>query len=252
MSIFRKRDRRRFHVTDEPMFIEPSLMGKPLASPWRRGGAILVDLALLFVIFILFLGVAMHLQTGGVIQNVWHAVTAGDSEARTRHVNEVMTALFRLIDERNPEALPEPLRNALARNDREAIARFLEEHDLNISVELVSKGKTTLDMERDMLILRNDVIVGKMSPLISQFAFFIAYFTLFTWGLNGRTPGKLLFRIRVIRLDGKRLKLWNAFERAGGYSASLSTLSLGFLEAFWHPNRQTVHDRISGTVVVIR
>ena len=41
-----------------------------------------------------------------------------------------------------------------------------------------------------------------------------------------------------------------AFGRAGGYSASLSTFGLGFLEALWNPNRQTIHDRISGTVVL--
>lgn len=56
--------------------------------------------------------------------------------------------------------------------------------------------------------------------------------------------------LRVARLDGNRLSLWDAFGRAGGYSASLSTLGLGFLEACWNPNRQTVHDRISGTVVL--
>lgn len=76
------------------------------------------------------------------------------------------------------------------------------------------------------------------------------YFTFFTWIMKGKTPGKWLFGIRVVRLDGKPIGLWDAFGRAGGYSASLSTLGLGFLEAIWHPNRQTVHDRISGTVVI--
>ena len=48
----------------------------------------------------------------------------------------------------------------------------------------------------------------------------------------------------------KRSKRRDAFGRTGGYSASLSTFGFGFLEAFWNPNRQTVHDRISGTVVL--
>ena len=46
------------------------------------------------------------------------------------------------------------------------------------------------------------------------------------------------------------MTLWDAFGRAGGYTASLSTFGLGFLEALWNPNRQTIHDRISGTVVL--
>jgi len=70
--------------------------------------------------------------------------------------------------------------------------------------------------------------------------------------LRGRTPGKFLFGIRIIRLDGKDIHIWQSFGRAGGYAASISTAGIGFLEAFWHPNRQTVHDRIAGTVVIRR
>ncbi len=77
------------------------------------------------------------------------------------------------------------------------------------------------------------------------------YFTVLTWKLKGRTIGKLLARIRVVQLDGSRMTLWICFNRAGGYAASLSTCGLGFLEALWHPNRQTVHDRVAGTVVVM-
>ncbi len=77
-----------------------------------------------------------------------------------------------------------------------------------------------------------------------------AYFALFTWLLKGPAPGKWLLGVRVVRLDGRPLTLWDAFGRTGGYSASLSTLGLGFVEALWNPNRQTMHDRISGTVVV--
>jgi uncharacterized RDD family membrane protein YckC len=64
--------------------------------------------------------------------------------------------------------------------------------------------------------------------------------------MKGKTPGKTLAGIRVTVLDGRRLSLWNSFGRAGRYAASAAT---GFLEAFWHPNRQTIHDRIAGTVV---
>ena len=56
--------------------------------------------------------------------------------------------------------------------------------------------------------------------------------------------------LRSLRLDCKRLNLWDTFGRAGGYSASIATLGIGFLEALWHPNRQAVHDRISETVVM--
>jgi uncharacterized RDD family membrane protein YckC len=74
-------------------------------------------------------------------------------------------------------------------------------------------------------------------------AFFLAW-----WG--GRTPGKRLLGIRVIQLDGKPMSWWMAFERAGGYAAGLATGLLGFLQIYWDPNRQAIHDKIAGTVVV--
>jgi uncharacterized RDD family membrane protein YckC len=75
------------------------------------------------------------------------------------------------------------------------------------------------------------------------------YFTLFPAFWRGRTPGKRLMGLRVVRLDGKPIGLWVAFNRFGGYAASVFTGLLGFLEMFWDPNRQALHDRIAATVV---
>jgi len=76
------------------------------------------------------------------------------------------------------------------------------------------------------------------------------YFTLFVAFWGGRTPGKRLMRIRIVRLDGKSIGLWVAFNRFGGYAASIFTGLLGFFEMFWDRNRQGLHDRIALTVVV--
>ncbi|WP_412063617.1 RDD family protein [Rubrivirga sp. IMCC45206] len=77
-----------------------------------------------------------------------------------------------------------------------------------------------------------------------------AYFTLTLAVWNGYTPGKRLLGIRVVRLDGRRLSLWAAFERFGGYVAGLVTGLLGFAQVLWDPNRQGVQDKIAGTAVV--
>lgn len=76
------------------------------------------------------------------------------------------------------------------------------------------------------------------------------YFTLFVALWRGRTPGKRLARIRVVRLDGKPIGWWVAFNRFGGYAASIFTGLLGFVEMFWDDNRMALHDRIASTVVV--
>jgi uncharacterized RDD family membrane protein YckC len=67
---------------------------------------------------------------------------------------------------------------------------------------------------------------------------------------NGQTLGKRLLGIRVRRLDGQPLNWWVAFERAGGYAAGFATGLLGFAQVYWDANRQCIHDRIVGTVVV--
>ncbi|MFQ5679662.1 MAG: RDD family protein [Gemmatimonadota bacterium] len=77
------------------------------------------------------------------------------------------------------------------------------------------------------------------------------YFTIFLARWKGRTPGKRLFGLRVVRLNGEPLGWWPAFERFGGYAASLATGTLGFLQIFWDANRQGVHDKVVGTVVVL-
>ncbi len=81
-------------------------------------------------------------------------------------------------------------------------------------------------------------------------AWFALYFTAFLVVWRGHTPGKRLAGVRVTRLDGRPLNWWHAFERFGGYSASLATLGVGFLQIFWDRNRQGIHDKIVETVVI--
>lgn len=77
------------------------------------------------------------------------------------------------------------------------------------------------------------------------------YFTVALSVFRGFTVGKRVMGIRVIRLDGQPLNWWAALERAGGYVAGVATGFLGFAQIFWDPNRQCVHDKIGGTVVVV-
>ncbi|MFQ5746308.1 MAG: RDD family protein [Gemmatimonadota bacterium] len=76
------------------------------------------------------------------------------------------------------------------------------------------------------------------------------YFTFFTGLWRGRTPGKRLLGIRVLRLDGKPISWWIAFERFGGYAASVFTGLTGFLQVLWDRNRQALHDKVAETVVI--
>jgi hypothetical protein len=76
------------------------------------------------------------------------------------------------------------------------------------------------------------------------------YFSIFTAWWKGQTPGKKLLGMRVIKLDNTPLNLWESFGRYGGYAAGLATGLMGFLQVFWDPNRQAIHDKISETLVI--
>lgn len=67
---------------------------------------------------------------------------------------------------------------------------------------------------------------------------------------KGQTLGKRLLKIRVVRLNNKPIGLFFAFERFGGYAAGFATGLLGFFQVYWDANRQAIHDKIAGTVVI--
>ena len=91
---------------------------------------------------------------------------------------------------------------------------------------------------------------GIFDDLGLGFGWAAVYFTAFLAMMRGQTPGKKLLGIRVIRLDGKPLGWWIAFERFGGYAASFSVGLLGFMQILWDRNRQGLHDKACETVVI--
>lgn len=120
------------------------------------------------------------------------------------------------------------LNNRLARADRR-----------NRALQAAAEQRGFLDMLKDWA---NVLGLG--------FGWLGLYFTAFLALWNGQTPGKRIFGMRVLRLDGRDIGWWAAFERFGGYAAGLVTGLLGFAQIFWDRNRQAIHDKISETVVV--
>ena len=137
--------------------------------------------------------------------------------------------------------------------------------DLVAGAELHRRAQTITTLETRLVRLKKEnerlteevehpSFLRSLKALAADFGlslgWFGLYFTLVPAWWDGYTPGKRLFRIRVYRLDGRPMTLWAAFERFGGYAAGLATGLLGFAQVFWDPNRQGIHDKISGTVVV--
>lgn len=225
----------------------PHLLGVSLASFRRRSAAFVLDVVL-FGILIggLFVGLTIasfHREDPTLLARL------GDAAAGKEARQQAIVDFLHICQERCPEMLPHEMRQAVAGRNVAA----LNEHwnpDANTTVGFGS-GPTELLPQGDqyMLTIGTDLLLGGFSSVLSWGGFFVGWFTLWTRLTRGRTPGKWLWRIRVIRLDGRALSWWDCFGRAGGYGASAATAMLGFLEALWDPNRQALHDRIAGTVV---
>lgn len=84
---------------------------------------------------------------------------------------------------------------------------------------------------------------------IAAAAVLVAYQPSF-WARTGRTPGMLIFGIRLARPDGSRIGPVRAAVRELAMVVSALPLGLGFLLAARDPRGQAWHDRIAGTVVV--
>ena len=127
-------------------------------------------------------------------------------------------------------------------------------------------GARVASLEEERTRLRREVntleeasertgIVGRLRSLADDLGlglgWFILYFTATVAIWQGRTPGKRLLGIRVVRLNAKPITWWSAFERAGGYWAGLATGLLGFFQILWDRNRQGIHDKITETAVIL-
>ena len=239
-------------VTDEPQTIAPNLMGASLATFRRRAAAYILDLLLFsIVVGALFLGFSLadfHRRNPTFIPRIGEMRAATDTTTVAQLKNDLLLDFLAAVNERCSEALPEEMVNLVEARDFASLDESYLEEDLTVAF---GKGATRMTRSSPRnLIIGKDFLFGSSSTFFSWGAFFVGWFTLWLWLTRGRSPGKALFRMKVVRLDGKPLRLWDSFCRAGGYSASTATLLLGFAEAIWHPNRQAMHDKIAGTVVL--
>lgn len=80
----------------------------------------------------------------------------------------------------------------------------------------------------------------------------VLYFASLFYFWKGQTIGKYILRIKVLSLYHERIGLWHCIERSLGYFASALEFGFGYIQAFWNPNRMTLHDKIGETIVIER
>jgi uncharacterized RDD family membrane protein YckC len=79
----------------------------------------------------------------------------------------------------------------------------------------------------------------------------IGYFTYFH-GTIGQTPGKMAMSLKVMQVSGEEMTPGVAFLRWVGYIVSSLGLFLGYIWVAFDPRKQGWHDKIAGTVVILK
>ncbi len=92
---------------------------------------------------------------------------------------------------------------------------------------------------------------GPSWPLGALVAFlvFVAYIVLF-WRWKGRTPGKMIMRLKIIRSDGSDLHWSDVILRFLSYIISFLIFLIGFIWAFFDDYNQALHDKLANTYVI--
>lgn len=120
--------------------------------------------------------------------------------------------------------------------------------------ELAGLGTRLVALWLDGLILGfiTGILVGYGRVAGGGLGFLIgaAYYAYFFSQHEGRTLGKMLFGIRVIKTTGEPLTAWDGVVRYFGYYVNSFVLGLGWLWAMFDANSQGWHDKIANTYVV--
>jgi RDD family protein len=232
-------------ITPDALSVDPSLFGTPLSGPGRRFWALTLDgIAVLmitamtssfwyvlpFIIGFFFLSRALQKGTGRFAG--MRRFSFGCLGFMVLLVSVAVIFSVRWLDENDGEEFVQELLEARERTEVPGL-------DFDPVADLPSDEGF------------GPWLRGKLDTLSFGLGWWTMYFAILMPWMKGSTPGKRIMGIRVVRLDGQPITWWHAFERAGGYAAGLATGLLGFVQIYWDPNRQGIHDKVAGTVVIL-
>lgn len=253
-------------VTAETLSAAASVLGLPLAEPWRRFAAMVVDLAAIGLLSLLsgpWLGLATGLMLVVLFGNAASAPIA--LKAVRLFCRGLGTVVFVLsvFALGHVSLLRDRVLNLEAFTGRTPVAAMKETVFVAPDASTAELRAATAQLEKqveDLKAENNRLQEGNRSWVYQSRAFANTlgvtfgwsgvYFTLLAGFLNGRTLGKLLLRTRAAKINGAAFTFFDSFVRHGGYIAGVAMGLTGFLKLLWEPNRQAVEDRIASTVVV--
>ena len=108
-------------------------------------------------------------------------------------------------------------------------------------------GDLSGDLVRDATGTGTVYLLYALVPLVTIF-----YFAISESSKAQATFGKRIMGIKVVNRRGEDMNFANAFLRAGAKFFVSGILFIGYLMAFFDPERRALHDRWAGTHVVNR
>jgi hypothetical protein len=253
-------------VTAETLSAAPSILGLPLADPWRRFTGMMIDLGAVTLLSLLS-GPWLGLGTGAMLILLFgNAASAPIPMKAVRLFCRVLGALIvalSVLALGHVSLIRDSALNLEAFTGREIIPAMKETiyvapdasaGELRSAVSRLEKQVSELKAENTRLreATRSWVYQSRAfaTTLGVTFGWSGVYFTLLAGFLNGRTLGKLIVGTRAAKTNGTPFTFFDGFVRHGGYIAGIAMGLTGFLKLLWEPNRQAVEDRIAGTVVI--
>ncbi len=78
----------------------------------------------------------------------------------------------------------------------------------------------------------------------------IGYMVILLGGPYGQTVGAKIARVRVVNMNGRQLGYWRGTARYFVSGISAIILGLGYLWMLKDPKKQTLHDKVAGSLVI--
>jgi uncharacterized RDD family membrane protein YckC len=245
-------------VTDEPLRVQPDLIGRPLAAPWRRFVAFAVDYLVLLVPSLLLAVAASAAAIWVRDPKALHSLLSliGLERSTPEVKVQAMRDLTTFLEAHHAVGLPPELRKAMAAGQNEVVTEILSR--ANISITLGPPGHREEDggeapgAEAQATPQIRVWLEQLIPPVLRAIVFYglgaLYFAALTTW--TGATVGKRLLGIRVVRLDGHHLSFTESLERFIGYLHIPGSLFLNLLDLWRDPNRRLPHDRVVHTAVI--
>ncbi|MDT9002023.1 RDD family protein [Paucibacter sp. APW11] len=258
-------------VSPDELNVAPALLGQPLATPKRRGLAMLIDLAVIGVLspfgnFFLLLagglalvlavprlsaGLGQRWRKAGwvivVLSGLLGGVAAWDewhgSGAVRRDSGKPASVAQEGVKADPAASEAETSAEVAAETAGAAATEALEARVEQLEAELKAARKHRgFNLRQQLHQMADDIGTG--------FGWAIVYFSLLPVLWPGQTLGKRLMGLQVRELTNKPMTVLQALKRYGGYAAGMATGGLGFIQLLWDPNRQAIQDKTAHTVVI--